>query len=158
MFAIGDKVVYPMHGAGVIEAIEVKCMRGAPERYYVLHLPVGGMRVMVPQASAEDIGLRPVIDVQEVPNVLAALGQRGEVEAQAWNRRYRANLERLRCGDVLEVVRVIRDLTRRDRFKGLSTAERKMLENARLILISELALATDSSNRDMETALDEALV
>lgn len=154
---MGDKVVYPMHGAGVIERIEYKDLRGTSEPYYILHLPVGGMFVMLPEGSAGEVGLRPVIPAEEVPSVFGVLSARDEVEAQAWNRRYRANMERLRQGRVEEVARIVRDLARRERLKGLSTGERKMLDNARAILVSELALSIGCSEGEAEELINAAL-
>jgi len=156
-FNIGDKVVYPMHGAGIIEAIEEKEVLGEKHRYYVMKLPIGEMKVMIPMESVEDIGLRQIIDGAGVEKVYHIL--RGEVSAmsQNWNRRYRANMEKIRSGDIYEVAEVVRNLAIRDREKGLSTGERKMLDNARQILISELVLAQGATEEQVETDLNALL-
>lgn len=156
-FNIGDKVVYPMHGAGIIEAIEEKEVLGEKQRYYIMKLPIGEMKVMIPMDNVAEIGLRQIIDSDGVDKVYHIL--RGEVSkmSQNWNRRYRANMEKIKSGDIFEVAEVVRNLAIRDKEKGLSTGERKMLDNARQILISELVLAQDSTEEQIETSLDELL-
>lgn len=143
MFNIGDKVVYPMHGAGIIEAIEEKEILGERQKYYVMRMPIGDMKVMVPLKNVENIGLREVIDDSTVDKVLERMKKRDVKDTLNWNRRYRANLDKMKSGDIYEVADVVRSLMVRDEEKGLSTGERKMLENAKQILISELALARD---------------
>ncbi|WP_268745617.1 CarD family transcriptional regulator [Thermoactinomyces daqus] len=143
LFNIGDKVVYPMHGAGIIEAIEEKEILGERQKYYVMRMPIGDMKVMVPLNNVENIGLREVVDHSTVDKVLERMKKRDIKDTLNWNRRYRANLDKMRSGDIYEVADVVRSLMVRDEEKGLSTGERKMLENAKQILISELALARD---------------
>lgn len=157
MFRVGDKVVYPMHGAGVIEAIEEREVLGNRQTYYVMKLPIGEMQVMVPTASERGHGLRSVVnekDLQEVFRVLRA--QKSGMNAN-WNRRYRANLEKIKSGDIFEVAEVVRNLARRDQEKGLSTGERKMLDSARQILLSEIILAMNLPTEDANTMLDDVL-
>ena len=141
MFDIGDKVVYPMHGAGVIEAIEEREVLGETKQYYIMRLPIGELKVMIPLLNVSAIGLRYVIDDEGVDRVFGVLQKRDTDMSTSWNRRYRANLERIKSGDVFEVAAVVRNLMLRDKEKGLSTGERKMLDNARQILLSELVLA-----------------
>ena len=143
MFKIGDKVVYPMHGAGVIEAIEEKEVLGETRQYYILRLPVGDMKVMIPISNCKEVGLRQVIDDDGVQQVFHILRGQSTGMSDNWNRRYRANLEKIKSGNIYEVAEVVRNLVKRDKEKGLSSGERKMLENARQILISELVLATE---------------
>lgn len=150
LFKVGDKVVYPMHGAGIIEAIEEKEILGERREYYVMHLPVGNIKVMVPMKKAKDIGIREVIDEQGVDRVIEILEDKGEAESSNWNHRYRANLDKMKSGDVFELADVVRSLMHRDSGKGLSTGERKMLDNAKQMLISELVLA---KGMDEEKAL-----
>lgn len=156
MFKIGDKVVYPMHGAGVIEAIEEKEVLGEKRQYYILRLPVGDMKVMIPISNGEGVGLREVIDRDGVQKVLHVLREQCSAMSPNWNRRYRANLEKIKSGNVYEVAEVVRNLIKRDREKGLSSGERKMLENARQILISELVLATELEEDKAQSMLDGA--
>ncbi|MFX4263005.1 CarD family transcriptional regulator [Pelotomaculum propionicicum] len=156
MFKIGDKVVYPMHGAGVIESIEEKEVLGEKRQYYILQLPVGDMKVMIPINNGEGVGLREVIDWEGVERVLHILRQQCSAMSPNWNRRYRANLEKIKSGNIYEVAEVVRNLIKRDREKGLSSGERKMLENARQILISELVLATELEEEKAQSLLDGA--
>lgn len=157
MFNVGDRVVYPMHGAGVIEAIEEKEILGETRKYYVMRIPNGDMRVLIPMDNVEESGLREVIDEQQISEVLSVLQDREDVSNPNWNRRYRANLEKIKTGDILEVAEVVRNLSLREREKGLSTGERKMLDNARQILISELVLAKGTAEEQMEDWLECAL-
>ncbi|ABO48734.1 transcriptional regulator, CarD family [Desulforamulus reducens MI-1] len=155
MFKIGDKVVYPMHGAGVIEAIEEKEVLGKKRQYYILRLPIGDMKVMIPISNCDDVGLRGIIDRDEVSTVLEVLEGQTTVMSGNWNRRYRANLEKIKSGDIYEVAEVVRNLLTRDKEKGLSSGERKMLENARQILISELVLAAEMEETKARSLIDE---
>jgi CarD family transcriptional regulator len=157
LFKIGDKVVYPMHGAGVIESIEEKEILGERQQYYVLRLPIGNMKVMVPTASGESIGLRQVISQDEVQEVLHILKGVSTQMPGNWNRRYRANLEKIKSGNIYEVAEVVRNLARREREKGLSSGEKRMLESARQILISELVLATEIEEDETRSMLEEML-
>ncbi|MDI6709784.1 MAG: CarD family transcriptional regulator [Thermoanaerobacterales bacterium] len=157
MFKIGDKVVYPMHGAGVIEAIEEKEILGERHQYYVLRLPIGNMKVMVPTSSGEGIGLRQVIGMEEVQEVFGILKSNSTQMPGNWNRRYRANLEKIKSGNIYEVAEVVRNLARREREKGLSSGEKRMLDSARQILISELVLATELEEDKARTILDQML-
>ena len=143
MFNVGDKVVYPMHGAGIIEAIETKEILGKVKQYYVLQMPIGDMKVMIPVSSVDEAGLRQVIDIETVQQVLDVLRKKRVASTANWNRRYRAHLEKIKTGDIFAIAEVVRNLTCRDKEKGLSTCERKMLDTAKQILVSELALAKD---------------
>lgn len=156
MFNIGDKVVYPMHGAGVIESIEEKEVLGETKKYYVLRLPVGDMKVMIPVTNYKDVGLRQVIDGDGVQRVFRILSEQSTSMSSNWNRRYRANLEKIKSGNVYEVAEVVRNLITRDKEKGLSSGERKMLESARQILISELVLATEMNEDKTKSMIERA--
>jgi len=156
LFNIGDKVVYPMHGAGVIESIEEKEVLGETKKYYVLRLPVGDMKVMIPVTNYKDVGLRQVIDGDGVSRVFRILSEQSTSMSSNWNRRYRANLEKIKSGNVYEVAEVVRNLITRDKEKGLSSGERKMLESARQILISELVLATEMNEDKTKSMIERA--
>lgn len=156
MYKIGDKVVYPMHGAGVIESIEEKEILGEKRQYYILKLPVGDMKVMIPISNCREVGLREVIDSDGVQKVIGILSGQSSNMSTNWNRRYRANLEKIKSGNVFEVAEVVRNLVNRDREKGLSSGERKMLENARQILMSELVLATELEEDSAQSLIDSA--
>lgn len=156
-FQIGDKVVHPMYGAGVLESVVQKKVDGVTREYYIMKLPQRSMVVMIPTENSEEIGVRPVIDREQADKLLAAIpGIQVEMTAN-WNHRYRENLERLKSGNLLEVAAVVKGLTLRDARRGLSTGERKMLHSARQILISELVLSTSQSYEDVEAELDTAL-
>lgn len=157
MFKIGDRVVYPMHGAGTIEGIEEREVLGKTHRYYVLRLPISDMKVMIPVDNTKEIGLRDIIDPSEVDKVLHVLRQESTVMSTNWNRRYRTNLEKIKSGDIYEVADVVRNLTIREREKGLSTGERKMLDSAKEILLSELILANGWDREKALSVLEEAL-
>lgn len=158
MFQIGDKIVHPMHGAGVIDGIEEKKVNGVVRSYYVLRMPVGGMVVMIPTENSKEIGVRPVINKDQGDQVMAAFENIQVEMDQNWNRRYRENMVRLKSGDLLEVARVVKGLMLRDGMRGLSTGERKMLHFAKQILISELVLSQSSSYEEIEQRINHALV
>lgn len=157
MFQVGDKVVYPMHGAGVIEAIEEREVLGDRKRYYVMRLPVSEMKVMVPCESHREVGLREVMSEQAFQSVLEVLSAHKTLMSKNWNHRYRANMEKIKSGNILELAEVVRNLSHRDRERGLSTGERKMLDNARQILLSEIILAKNFGPDQASSFLDHAL-
>ena len=157
MFQIGDKVVHPMHGAGIVDSIVQKKVNGVMREYYVLKLPVRAMVVMVPTENCEEIGVRPMVDREQADRVLAAIPDIQVEMTQNWNRRYRENMERIKSGDLFEVARVVKGLMLRDVQKGLSTGERKMLHSAKQILISEIVMCQSSSYEDVEACIDHAL-
>lgn len=154
MFNIGDKVVYPMHGAGVIEAIEEKEILGDRKEYYIMKLPIGEMKVMVPRDNVCLVGLREIINKDAVEKVLEILQDDCEETSSNWNRRYRYHLEKIKSGSIFEVAAVVRNLTLRDKEKGLSTGEKKMLESAKRILVSELALVQEAEQSEINCMLD----
>ena len=157
MFQVGDKIVHPMHGAGVIDEITTRKINGVTRDYYILKLPVGGMLVMVPTENSAVIGMRPVMGQAEADRIIDALPGIEVDSDPNWNRRYRENMLRLKSGDLLEVARVMKTLMLRDGERGLSTGERKMLHSAKQILISEIVMAEGSSFEDVERRIDLAL-
>ena len=157
MFQVGDKIVHPMHGAGIVDSIVQKKINGVVREYYILKLPVGGMLVMIPTENSEEIGVRPVINGEEADRVIAAIPGIEVDMTSNWNRRYRENMLRLKSGDLLEVARVVKGLTHRDEVRGLSTGERKMLHSAKQILISEIVLSQNASYEDVEKRINTAM-
>ncbi len=155
MFQVGDRVVYPMHGAGTIISIEEKEFLGEKKSYYIMEMPLGEMRVMVPLDKVENLGLRYIISAREAEDVLQELAGEQEQSSKNWNRRYRANVEKIKTGDIFSVGEVVRSLSRREMEKGLSTGEKKLLNNARQILVSELVLAQDSSEQAVLETLEK---
>ena len=157
MFQVGDKIVHPMHGAGVIDSIVQKKVNGVLREYYILKIPLNGMLVMIPTHNSEEIGVRPIVVGEEADRVIAAIpGMDVEMDSN-WNRRYRENMLRLKSGDLLEVARVVKGLVRRDGERGLSTGERKMLHSAKQILISEIVMCQSSSYEAVEERINRAL-
>lgn len=157
MFQVGDKIVHPMHGAGVIDSIVTKKVNGVVRDYYILKLPVGGMLVMIPTSNSEEIGVRPVVDKDEADRLIASMPDIEVDMTQNWNRRYRENMMRIKSCDLLEVAKVVKGLMLRDVDRGLSTGERKMLHSAKQILISELVLSQNTSYEDVEARINTAL-
>lgn len=157
MFNVGDKIVYPMHGAGVIESIEEKEILGQKQKYYVMKMPVGDIKVMIPTSNARDIGIREVIDKQKASEVLVSLDNGYSYMNTNWNKRYRENMEKIKSGNIFEVADVVKNLAHRDKEKGLSTGEKKMLNNARQILISELVLVNEMPQNEVEEVINEKL-
>ena len=157
MYRIGDFVVHPMHGAGKIEDIVEEKVEGVRKEYYVFSMPVGGLVLKIPTVGAGTDGMRPVIsrgEAQELMDAIPALS----VEANSnWNKRYQENMNRLKSGNLYEVARVIKGLVRRESRKGLSTGERKMLYNAKQIMISEIVLAQKCTYEDAENRLMDAV-
>ena len=157
MFKIGDKVVYPMHGAGVIEAIEHKELMGTNKEFYILKLPTKNMKVMIPTENAENLGVRKVIDQGSFDDIMVLLSEKKETMPANWNHRYRANLEKVRTGDIFQVAAVVRNLEILDREKGLSTGERKMLINSKQILVSELTLSKGIREEEIVTLVNSTI-
>lgn len=157
MFSLGDKVVYPMHGAGVIETVEKKEILGEVKNYYVLKMPIGEMKLMIPVDNVNNIGLRRIIDNGLVSKVYEILKQGAVLNDSNWNKRYRDNMLKMKTGDIFEVAQVVRDLTYRDREKGLSTGEKKMLVSAKQMLVSEIALSTNNDGKNVQNYLDNII-
>lgn len=157
MFNIGDKIVYPMHGAGIIEKIEKKKILGEIREYYILKIPCGDMKIMIPVDSSEVVGVRSIISADQFPSVIYILGADSTEMSGNWNRRYRENMEKLKTGDILSVAEVVRNLMRTDRVKKLSTGEKKMLSNAKQILISELILAGNKTDEEVEMIIESTI-
>ena len=156
MFNIGDKIVYPMHGAGTIDSIEEKNILGESQAYYIIKMP-GEVKVMVPTNRAEQIGVRNVIGKEEAEKVISILGEDETEMSQNWNKRYRDNMEKMKSGDVYEIADVVRNLAFKQKEKGLSTGEKKMLSNAKQILVSELVLAEHASQEEVEELIDNKI-
>ncbi len=156
MFNVGDKIVYPMHGAGTIDAIEEKNILGENQAYYIIKMP-GEVKVMVPTAKAEEIGVRNVIGKEDAEKVISILGEDETEMSQNWNKRYRDNMEKMKSGNIFEVADVVRNLSFKQKEKGLSTGEKKMLSNAKQILVSELVLAEHASQDEVEQLIDNKI-
>jgi CarD family transcriptional regulator len=156
-FKVGETVVYPHHGAALIEAIETRVVKGEERPYLRLKVAQGDLTLMVPTDKVEYVGVRDVVDQNGLDRVFEVLRAEYTEEPTNWSRRYKANLEKLASGDVIKVAEVVRDLWRRDRERGLSAGEKRMLGKARQILVSELALAECTNEDKAESILDEVL-
>jgi CarD family transcriptional regulator len=156
-FTVGETVVYPHHGAAKIEAIETRVVKGEERLYLVLKVAQGDLTVRVPADNAEYVGVRDVVNAAGLERVFDVLRAPYTEEPTNWSRRYKANLEKLASGDVIKVAEVVRDLWRREKDRGLSAGEKRMLAKARQILVSELALAENTNEDKAEAILDEVL-
>ncbi len=157
MYSIGDKVSYPMHGAGLIQAIEERQILGETRLYYIVNIEHGNMKVMVPVLDCEKVGLRPIVKKSDIDQVIDVLGGESSEMDDNWNRRNRDNIARLKTGDLNEVAGVIRDLARVDRVKKLSTGEKKILSNAKTILASEISMVLKKSEDVVIDMIDKAI-
>ena len=152
---IGDRIVYPMHGAGEVTGIEENEVGGVTKSYYVLRLPMGNLKLMLPIDKIDEIGLRDVIGKEKIPEVAEVLKGAAEHSQGSWNKRYHANLDRMKTGDILEVAAIARNLMRQNEKKKISSGEQRLLETAKQILISELVFALDKTPEEISDWLDE---
>ena len=158
MYKVGEKIVYPMHGAGIIKDFEEKEILGSTQKYYVLELSGIEATHLVPVATADTIGVRPVIKKDVVKDIYSLIADYTEEDTSNWNKRYRENLRKMKTGALEEVAKVVSSLTLREFEKPLSTSEKKMLTNATNILVSELTLATDEPCETIHNKLKELLL
>ena len=156
MFNGGDKVVYPMHGAGTIDSIDKKNILDEEVEYINISMP-GGVKVMVPSNQASKQGLRNIISQNDVEKVFCVLETDETAMSDNWNKRYRDNMDKMKSGDIYEVADVVRNLSFKQKEKGLSTGEKKMLNNAKQILVSELVLVENTTNAEMEKLVDNKI-
>lgn len=158
MFKIGDKIVYPVHGAGIIVDIETKVILGEKKEYYVMKIPVNEMKVLVPLGSMGDVGIRDIKTPEEMDKVLEVLKDPGKEKMPTnWNRRYRFHQDKIKTGDLEEIAKVIKNLECLDREKALSTGERKILNNARQIILSEMVLVYDKTYDEVVEIVDKTM-
>ena len=154
---IGDKFVYPMHGAGEITEIEENEVGGVKNSYYIMRLPVGDMKLMLPVDKVEEVGLRPLIEPAQVEEVVSVLKDESEPLQGSWNKRYHMNLERLKTGSIFDAATVARNLTRQNSKKKVSSGEKKLLDLSRQILITELVYVCDKSPEEITAWVDEQI-
>ena len=154
-FKVGEVVVYPHHGAAVIQDIETREMGGETLEYLVLAINQSDLVVRVPIKNAEHVGVRDVVGKEGLERVFSVLREVDVEEAGNWSRRYKANQERLASGDINKVAEVVRDLWRRDQDRGLSAGEKRVLAKARQILVGELALATPVDEKKADSMEEE---
>ena len=157
MFKIGDKIVYPNHGAGTIDSIEKKEFLGEEKDYFILKMPIGSMDISIPIANIDKMNIREVIDKEEGDQVLKILDDEPTKMPSNWNVRYRQNQEVIKTGDIFEIAKMVRNLAILDNEKGLSTTEKKLLNRARRIMASELVMAGSLKKDQAEEMIDESI-
>ncbi|HLS40336.1 MAG TPA: CarD family transcriptional regulator, partial [Ornithinicoccus sp.] len=150
-------VVYPHHGAALIEEMKTRTIKGEEKLYLKLRVAQGDLTIEVPADNCDLVGVRDVVGKEGLDKVFEVLRAEHTEEPTNWSRRYKANLEKLASGDVIKVAEVVRDLWRRDKERGLSTGEKRLLNKARQILVSELALAEKTDEDKAQATLDEVL-
>jgi CarD family transcriptional regulator len=157
-FRVGDKVVYPHHGAAVIESTIERDVGGEMRKYWVLRLSYGDLTLMVPTDGTEEVGLRGVVPKSELESVFTVLRSKKQAPTPSnWSRRFKSHVEKLRSGDIYQVAEVVRNLSNRDKTKGLSAGEKRMLTRARQILVSELCFSANVKEDKAELMLDDVL-
>ena len=156
-FSVGQTVVYPRHGAALIEGISTRTLRGEEKLYLQLRVVQGDLRIEVPAENVDLVGVRDVVDSAGLEEVFAVLRAEHVEEPSNWSRRFKANAEKLASGDMIKVAEVVRDLSRRHVDAGLSSGEKRMLTKARAALVAELALAEHTAEADAEAILDGVL-
>ncbi len=155
-FKEGDKAVYPAHGVGEISAIETREISGSKQTFYIIKILDNGMTIMVPTNNVKSVGLREIIDEDQVDEVYEILGERDiSVDNQTWNRRYREYMDKIKTGSVYEIAEVLRDLSLLKKNKELSFGERKLLDTARTLLIKELAIAQGMKELEILKKIDK---
>ena len=157
MFKIGDKIVYPNHGAGVIDSIEKKEFLGEEKEYFILKMPIGSMDISIPISNIDKMNVRDVIDKESGDEVLRILDDDPTPMPDNWNVRYRENQEIIKTGDIYKIAEMVRNLAILDKEKGLSTTEKKLLNRARRILASELVMAGSLEKGKGEEMIDESI-
>ena len=158
MFNKGDKVVYPMYGAGVVETLEDRHIDGQAQQYYVLRIPIGNLKIMVAVENAEVKGIRSITSSEALLRTIGSVRERPIVMHENWNQRYKDNMEKIKTGHLGETAEVFRNLRQRERDRGLSSAEKKMLTNVKQIILSEIILSHDVEREDAETILEGAIM
>lgn len=156
-FRIGDKVVYPNHGVGTIEQISSRNNSGSSEQFYMLRINSNSLTVMVPFHNVENVGLRKIVKQAEVSRILGYLAD-GDCRAHSdWKWRFKENSEKMRTGSLLQVAEVMKSLLKLSRTKPLSFREKKMLDRARYLLVSEMATVKNVADKQAEVVIDKAL-
>ena len=156
-FKVGDRVVYPHHGAAIIEKKETMVVAGEKREYLILKIAHGEMTLSVPTDKAEEVGMRPPISAEDVDDLFQLLGKKDVREPTNWSRRFKNHQEKLKSGDVYQVAEVVRNLALRETMKGLSAGEKAMLVRARGILVSELSFALNVSEDEALAKLEQQL-
>jgi len=157
MYSQGDKVVYPLHGVGVINSIEDKTVLGERRSYYVIKLAISDMTVMIPVNKSEDLGLRLIVSDRDVNKALKIIGGETTAMEEDWKSRYQQNFEKIKSGSILNVAEVVRNLFHRNKVKELSIMEKKLYENAYRLLVDEISYVRDLNREEVQTIVAEGL-
>ncbi len=157
MYEIGDKIVYPKYGAGIIESIVEKKIGNAKVKYYTLIMPGNSVKVLLPVDKCDELSVRRVMTSDEAKKILEYFRDVPLPDDSGWNRRHRENIEKIRSGDIFEIVTVLKKLMYIDRFKGLSTSERKMFISVREIIVSELVLSGIADRENIYNIMDDVV-
>lgn len=157
MYKVGDKIVYPTHGAGVIDEIISREVEGEKREYYVMYTHRGNIKLMIPADKCDDIGVRPIIANEDIEDVLSVLKDESTAMSANWNRRYRANMDKIKTGDIFQVAEVTRNLYRIEQEKKLSNGEKKMLASALDIMESEFMLVKNITEDEAEQMICEVI-
>jgi CarD family transcriptional regulator len=157
-FKAGDRVVYPHHGAAIIERTEMLELNGEKKKYFVLKTAHDDLTVRVPVDKVDEVGMRPPISLEDVEDLFVLLAKKDVREPANWSRRFKNHQEKLKSGDVYQVAEVVRNLALREKAKGLSAGEKNMYTKARKVLVSELSFALDVSEEAAMDQVEEQLV
>lgn len=157
MYKVGDRIVYPMHGAGIVEAIEEKEIFDVTQLYYLLHIVSENMEILIPVDKSEAVGIREVVSEAVIDQMLALLGEPADAMSDNWNKRYQDNMDILKSGDLFDAAYVVKNLTLRDRAKGLSSGEKKLLTTARNFVVSEMVVVRQISKAEALETVDRCI-
>lgn len=157
MFKLGDKILYPMYGAGILEGIEERKILGEKKKYFIMKMPIDNSTAMVPVDTCEAIGVRYIISPEEAQNVLKTFRAEPIADDDNWNKRHRENMLKIKTGDIYKLLSVVKSLMYREKKKGLSTSERKMYIVAKHIFVGEIVLTGMASQSDVESIMSDTV-
>lgn len=159
-FDVGDLAVYPAHGVGLIEAIETRVVNGEKHDFYIMKVLENNMLIMIPTRNVDSVGLRDIIDAEEIPKVYAVMKSKkaSGADNQTWNRRYREYMDKIKTGSLYDVAEVFRDLSILKHTKDLSFGERKLYDTAQVLLVKELSTAKKASEESVISELESFFI
>ncbi len=157
MYRLGDKVVYPLHGVGIINSIEDKKVLGEKRSYYIIKLSISDMTVMIPTEKSDQLGLRLIVSARDANKALKVIGSDTTAMEEDWKARYQQNFEKIKSGSLLNVAEVVRNLFHRNRAKELSIMEKKLYENAYRLLVDEISYAKDLDREYVQDMISQEL-
>ncbi len=157
MYKIGDKIVYAVHGAGTIVDIQEIEILDNTQKYYILLLPINDIKISIPESEINSGKIRPIISKEEGKRVMDILRSERTAMSSNWGKRYRENLEQLKSGDIFEIADIVRNLTILDSEKSLSASEKKMLNDAKRVMVSELVIVGSMTKEEASEMIDDAI-